>query len=130
MLERAVATGRAPTLRTIMARGAYVDDCVAAFPSVTPTCAASIATGTGPDEHQIPSMNWYSRAERRYVEYGSSFSAARRFGIAKQLTDTVFNMNMEHLPAEVPKIGRASCRERGWITVVSVALKQKWMLSR
>jgi hypothetical protein len=97
MLERAVATGRAPALARIMERGAYVDDMVAAFPSVTPTCAASIATGTGPDEHHIPSMNWYSRAERRYVEYGSSFSASRRFGITQQLTDTVYNMNGAHL---------------------------------
>ena len=97
MLERAVATGRAPVLRAIMARGAYVDDCVAAFPSVTPTCAATIATGAGPDEHHIPSMNWYWRAERRYVEYGSSFSASRRFGLTRQLTDTVYNMNGTHL---------------------------------
>ena len=55
MLERAVEQGRAPTLKAIMERGAYVDDCVAAFPSVTPVCAASIATGTGPDQHRIPS---------------------------------------------------------------------------
>jgi hypothetical protein len=101
MLERAVATGRAPALQTIMARGVYVDDCVAAFPSVTPTCAATIATGAGPDEHHIPSMNWYSRAERRYVEYGSSFSASRRFGLTRQLTDTVYNMNGAHLSKEV-----------------------------
>src|SRR3954465_13811311 len=101
MLERAVATGRAPTLAAIMHRGAYVGDCVAAFPSVTPTCAASIATGLGPDEHHIPSMNWYSRAERRYVEYGSSFSASRRFGLTRQLTDTVYNMNGAHLSKDV-----------------------------
>ena len=54
MLERAIATGRAPTLQLLMERGHYVDDCVAAFPSVTPVCAASIATGTGPGEHEIP----------------------------------------------------------------------------
>ena len=35
-LERAVADGRAPSLAAIIERGAYVDDCVAAFPSVTP----------------------------------------------------------------------------------------------
>src|SRR6185369_11353380 len=39
MLERAIALGRAPTLARIAERGAYVDDCVAAFPSVTPVCA-------------------------------------------------------------------------------------------
>ncbi|HZC29158.1 MAG TPA: alkaline phosphatase family protein, partial [Gaiellaceae bacterium] len=93
MLERAIATGRAPALKAIVERGTYVDECCAAFPSVTPVCAASIATGTRQDRHRIPSMNWYHREEGRYVEYGSSFSASRRFGIARQLTDTVFNMN-------------------------------------
>src|SRR3954453_20264282 len=107
MLERAVATGRAPTLRTIMQRGAYVDACVAAFPSVTPTCAASIATGTGPDEHHIPSMNWFSRAERRYVEYGSSFSSSRRFGLTRQVTETVYNMNGANLSKGVKTVFEA-----------------------
>lgn len=101
MLERAVSTGRAPALQAILERGVYVDDSVAAFPSVTPVCAASIATGAGPDAHHIPSMNWFSRAERRYVEYGSSFSASRRFGITRQLTDTVYNMNGHHLSPDV-----------------------------
>src|SRR5918912_1031585 len=104
MLERAIATGRAPALKAIVERGTYVDECCAAFPSVTPVCAASIATGTRQDRHRIPSMNWYHREEGRYVEYGSSFSASRRFGIARQLTDTVFNMNAEHLPADVPTV--------------------------
>ena len=42
-------------------------------------------------------MNWYHREEDRYVEYGSSFRAAQRFGIGRQLTDTVYNMNRAHL---------------------------------
>src|SRR5207237_4164220 len=49
MLERAIATGRAPALGRIRQEGVYVDDCVAAFPSVTPVCAATITTGVGPD---------------------------------------------------------------------------------
>jgi hypothetical protein len=101
MLERAVRSGRAPVLAQVMERGSYVDGCVAAFPSVTPTCAASIATGTGPDEHRIASMNWYSRDEHRYVEYGSSFSASRKVGLTRQLTDTVYNMNGAHLSRDV-----------------------------
>jgi Type I phosphodiesterase / nucleotide pyrophosphatase len=104
MLERAINTGRAPALQAIMERGTYVEDCCAAFPSVTPTCAATITTGVRQDAHRIPSMNWYHRDERRYVEYGSSFSASRRFGIARQLTDTIYNMNLEHLPADVPTV--------------------------
>ncbi|HLJ04047.1 MAG TPA: alkaline phosphatase family protein [Solirubrobacteraceae bacterium] len=101
MLERAVATGRAPALARLMQEGVYVDDCVAAFPSVTPVCAATITTGVGPDEHWIPSMNWYHREEARYVEYGSSFSASRQFGVLRSLTDTVYRMNAEHLSHDV-----------------------------
>ena len=70
MLERAVAAGVAPTLRALMDSGRYVPDCVAAFPSVTPVCAASIVTGVGQEEHLIPGMNWYHRDEERYIEYG------------------------------------------------------------
>ena len=62
-------------------RGTYVRDCVSTFPSVTPVASAAIATGAGPGEHHIPSMNWYHRGEERYVEYGSSFQATRAFGV-------------------------------------------------
>jgi predicted AlkP superfamily pyrophosphatase or phosphodiesterase len=104
MLERAIATGRAPALARIRDQGVYVDDCVAAFPSVTPVCAASITTGVGPDRHLIPSMNWYHREEARYVEYGSSFSASRQFGVLRSLTDTVYRMNAEHLSHDVDTV--------------------------
>src|SRR3954465_4787263 len=96
MLERAIATGRAPALRAIVERGTYVDEGCAAFPSGTPVCAASIATGTRQDRHRIPSMNWYHRDERRYVEYGSSFSASRRVGIPPPPQHTAFNTTAQH----------------------------------
>ncbi len=104
MLERAVAAGEAPTLAALMERGLYVPDCVAAFPSVTPVCAASIVTGTWQDRHHIPGMCWYDRAERRYVEYGSSFRASQRVGLTRQLTDTVYNMNGAHLSRDTPTV--------------------------
>ncbi len=104
MLERAIATGRAPALQRIREEGVYVDDCVAAFPSVTPVCAATITTGVGPDQHWIPSMNWYHREEARYIEYGSSFSASRQFGVLRSLTDTVYRMNAEHLSHDVDTV--------------------------
>jgi predicted AlkP superfamily pyrophosphatase or phosphodiesterase len=104
MLERAIASGRAPALARIRQEGVYVPDCVAAFPSVTPVCAATITTGAGPDRHLIPSMNWYHREEGRYVEYGSSFSASRQAGVLRSLTDTVYRMNAEHLSRDVETV--------------------------
>jgi hypothetical protein len=97
VLEQVISDGQAPHLAAIMKRGVYVDDCAAAFPSVTPVCTASIATGAGPEEHRIPGMNWFHRAEGRYVEYGSSFQASRAFGIHTSLTDTIYNLNLAHL---------------------------------
>ena len=97
MLDRAIEEGRAPALAALRERGTYVRDCVSTFPSVTPVAAAAIATGCGPGEHHIPSMNWYHRGEERYVEYGSSFPATRAFGVVRSLYDTVYNMNMAHL---------------------------------
>jgi hypothetical protein len=104
MLARAVEAGVAPMLATLIERGRFIPDCVAAFPSVTPVCAASIVTGTAQEEHLIPGMNWFHREEHRYVEYGSSFRAAQRFGIVRQLTDTVYNMNRAHLSPGTPTV--------------------------
>jgi hypothetical protein len=104
MLSAGVEAGRMPALATLIERGRFVSDAVSVFPSVTPVCAASIATGVGQDRHRIPGMNWYQRGEERYVEYGSSFRASLRFGLARQLTDTIYNMNGEHLAREAPTV--------------------------
>jgi hypothetical protein len=97
MLDQAVAAGDAPALAALLERGTYIRDCVSTFPSVTPVASAAIATGCGPGEHHIPSMNWFHRGEERYVEYGSSLAATRAFGIVRSLYDTVYNMNLAHL---------------------------------
>jgi len=107
VLERARREGVTPTLSALIERGLYVRECTAAFPSVTPVCAGSITTGVWQDRHGIPGMNWYEREEERYVEYGSSLRAAQRFGIARQLTDTVYNLNQAHLARDVPTIFEA-----------------------
>ena len=104
MLDRAIAEGRAPALQTLVERGVYIDDCVSVFPSVTPVASATITTGTTPDSHHIPAMNWFLRGEERYVEYGSSFPATRTFGVVRSLFDTVYNMNLAHLSRATPTI--------------------------
>jgi hypothetical protein len=83
MLDQAVAEGHAPALAALLERGTYIRDCISTFPSVTPVASAAIATGCGPGEHHIPSMNWFHRGEERYVEYGSSLAATRAFGIVR-----------------------------------------------
>ncbi len=100
MLDRAITEGRAPALSALRERGLYVRDSVAAFPSLTPVCAASIATGLSVDVHEVPATNWYHRGEERYVEYGSSFAATQAHGVRRSLIDTVYNLNLAHLTRE------------------------------
>ncbi|MGE4425110.1 MAG: alkaline phosphatase family protein [Solirubrobacteraceae bacterium] len=105
-LRRAIDEGRAPLLARAVREGA-MHESIAAFPSVTPVCATALATGARQDGHRIPGMNWWDRSRGRYVEYGSSFPASRRLGIARQLADTVYNLNGRHLAPELPTVFEA-----------------------
>ena len=96
VFERAVESGAAPTLASLAEHGRYGRG-VSAFPSLTPVCLSSIATGAHPDVHRIPHLVWYDRAERRLVEYGSSFGAIRAAGTRRSILDAIFNMNERHL---------------------------------
>jgi len=96
MLEGSLGTATAPWLTRLAEHGTY-RRAVSVFPSLTPVCLSSIATGAFPDIHEIPHLVWYHRAERRLVEYGSSFGAMRAAGARQAFRDTIVNMNASHL---------------------------------
>jgi len=96
MFEAAVDSGRAQVLALLAEQGSY-QRAISTFPSLTPVCLSSIATGAHPDVHEIPHLVWYQRAERRLVEYGSSFAALRAAGFGRSLRNTILNMNRHHL---------------------------------
>jgi len=97
-LERGIEQGRLPTLARLVEVGSYTHG-VSTFPSVTPVCLSTIATGAPPDVHGIPHLAWYHRSERRLVEYGSSLAAVRAAGFRGTLRDSVVAMSAEHLDA-------------------------------
>ncbi|MGZ4257797.1 MAG: alkaline phosphatase family protein [Gaiellaceae bacterium] len=96
VFEDAVESGATPALAFLAEHGSYGRG-VSTFPSLTPVCLSSIATGAHPDVHRIPHLVWYHRGERRVVEYGSSFAAIRAAGTRRSIRDAVFNMNEQHL---------------------------------
>jgi hypothetical protein len=96
MLETSLGTAATPTL-TALAEHGTLGRATTTFPSLTPVCLSSIATGAHPDVHEIPHLVWWHRDERRLVEYGSSFGAARAAGLGRTLRDTLVGMNAEHL---------------------------------
>ena len=104
--ERAVESGRAPALSYLAEHGDY-RLATSVFPSLTPVCLSSIATGAGPGVHHIPSLVWWNRHERRIVEYGSSFAALRAAGLSQSLLDPIFNMNARHLSRDAVTVYEA-----------------------
>ena len=96
VFEAAVGDGRAPALSFLAEHGRYTR-AVSTFPSLTPVCLSSLATGGHPDVHHIPHLVWYDRERARVVEYGSSFAALRAAGMARSILDAIINMNRLHL---------------------------------
>ena len=96
VFERAVEGRTAPALAFLAEHGSYAR-AISTFPSLTPVCASSIATGAHPDVHHIPHLVWFDRDARRLVEYGSSFGAVVVAGTRRSLVDTIFNMSGRHL---------------------------------
>src|SRR5919199_5732326 len=87
--ERAVEERSTPALAYLADQGRYAR-AVSVFPSLTPVCLSSIATGGGPDVHHITHLVWNHRGERRVVEYGSSWGAIKAAGMARSIVDTIF----------------------------------------
>src|SRR5215470_11535527 len=104
--ERAVESGRAPALSFLAEHGNY-RQVTSVFPSLTPVCLTSIATGAGPDVHHIPHLVWYHRQEHRVVEYGSSFAAIRAAGMSRSILDAILWMNQRHLSRDAVTIYEA-----------------------
>src|SRR4051795_5470422 len=106
VFEAAVESGSAPALASLAAAGSY-RRAVSTFPSLTPVCLSSIATGAHGDVHEIPHLVWWHRGERRLVEYGSSFAAMRAAGLARGLRDTIVDLNERHLSKKAETVYEA-----------------------
>jgi len=106
MFEAAVGDDRTPALSFLAEQGRY-SRAVSTFPSLTPVCLSSIATGAHPDVHRIPHLVWYDRERARLVEYGSSFRAVRAAGMTRAIFDTIINLNRLHLGAEAVTVYEA-----------------------
>jgi predicted AlkP superfamily pyrophosphatase or phosphodiesterase len=104
--EAALGDGRVPTLSFLAEHGRYTR-AISTFPSLTPVCLASIATGAHPNVHHIPHLVWYDRARSRLVEYGSSFAALRAAGMRRSLLDTIINLNRVHLGSDAVTVYEA-----------------------
>jgi hypothetical protein len=95
-LERGIEAGSLPALCYLAEHGSYARG-ASVFPSVTPVCLSSIATGVFPDGHGIPHLVWLDRTAPRVIEYGSSLGAMLATGVRATARDSVVELSRSHL---------------------------------
>ncbi|MCL6611242.1 MAG: alkaline phosphatase family protein [Peptococcaceae bacterium] len=114
-LRRALDRKMVPAMEFLKSRGFFTDRCVSVFPTMTPTCASTIATGAPPSDHLVPGFVWFSRRERRIVNYGISPLAVRKMGVRRVIQDLLFNLNHIQLSRKVKTLYE-SLEEAGYTT--------------
>jgi Type I phosphodiesterase / nucleotide pyrophosphatase len=140
-LERCLEQGRLPALSLLREHGTYTT-ATTTFPSVTPVCLSTIATGSHPDVHLIPHLVWFHRTEQRLVEYGSSLAAVRAVGARRSLRDAIVGMSRDHLSPAATTVFEAvedaglvaaavnfTCyrgRERHFVRLPQPARRDRW----
>ncbi|WP_170230250.1 alkaline phosphatase family protein [Aneurinibacillus danicus] len=90
-----------PALSLMMSRGAYWNNCATIFPTMSASVDASLITGVYPEEHRIPGLVWYSRKERRIVNYINGSKSVWRIGVKKCTQDVLIEMNEKHMSRDV-----------------------------
>ncbi|WP_366921491.1 alkaline phosphatase family protein [Metallumcola ferriviriculae] len=96
-----------PALQFLRNNGFYHKDCVSVFPTMTPTAAASIATGHHPDRHGIGGFIWYHPTEKRIVNYGATPMAIKQIGAKQVIKELIYNLNTRHLSPSIPTLYEA-----------------------
>ena len=104
VVERELAAGNLPALAHLLRHGRLDLNCASIFPTVTPACLTSLATGVGPDRHGITGVLWYNREADRYVHYWPYPQSLYWGTIDHVITDFFLKLNAEHLSREVKTI--------------------------
>ncbi|HEY9722497.1 MAG TPA: alkaline phosphatase family protein, partial [Oscillatoriaceae cyanobacterium] len=104
MVEQELAAGHLPALGYLVRHGRLDLNCSSIFPTVTPACLTSLATGVGPDMHGITGVLWYNREADRYVHYWPYPQSLMWGTIDHVIEDFFLRLNAEHLSPAVRTI--------------------------
>jgi hypothetical protein len=104
MVQKELEAGRLPALAALVRHGQLTTNCSSIFPTVTPACLTSLATGVGPDQHGITGVLWYNRLQDRYVHYWPYPQSLVWGTIDHVIEDFFLRLNKEHLSKDVKTI--------------------------
>ena len=105
-IKQAVSEGRLPNFKRLMEKGVFLEDCMTAFPSITPTCWSAICTGApasvnGALCHEVHKPG--THPEQLYTPYSSDLIRAERFW------EAAAKIGKTALLFDVPCSGPAKC---------------------
>ncbi|MET3697595.1 predicted AlkP superfamily pyrophosphatase or phosphodiesterase [Bacillus oleivorans] len=103
-LEVAVQTGHAPALQFLMEKGIYISNMVSSFPTMSVTIDSSLLTGTYPDKHHIPGLNWFDVSNNEIINYGTGFRETFRLGADRFISNMLYRLNNNDLSGDVTTI--------------------------
>lgn len=81
VVQRYISEGHLPNLKRLSERGAWFEHCLPAFPTITPTCWSTIATGAPPGVHGVTCHQIHepgSRFDRPLSGYRSEMTQGER----------------------------------------------------
>jgi hypothetical protein len=104
MVQRELRLGHLPALQTLLRHGQLASECASIFPSVTPACLTSLATGHAPDQHGITGVLWYHRLMDRHVHYWPCPQSLYWRTLDRVIQDFFLRLNGEHLSTNIETI--------------------------
>ncbi|WP_027415086.1 alkaline phosphatase family protein [Aneurinibacillus terranovensis] len=111
-----------PTLSSLAARGAFWDNCVSVFPTVSASIDSSLMCGCYPEEHAVPGLVWYSHEEKRIVNYINGWKAVWRMGLTRCAEDVLIGLNEQHLNPNTTTIFEELARDSKTCASINMAV--------
>ncbi|GAA0137135.1 hypothetical protein YSY43_39760 [Paenibacillus sp. YSY-4.3] len=103
-VDRGIEQKELPTLQYLIERGQYYKDMVSSFPTMSVTIDSSLLTGSYPDRHHVPALNWYSVGDNKLINYGTGPTEVMKIGVNQVMADALMHLNGSHLNPELPTI--------------------------
>ncbi|MBN2909397.1 alkaline phosphatase family protein [Polycladomyces sp. WAk] len=113
-IDKGIRLGRLPSLSRLIRHGQYKKDMVSVFPTMSVVIDQSLITGTYPDQHRIPALQWYNPQEGRVINYGDTIAHVRQQGILRTAR-WFLDYNQRHLNPRTETIHEALLR-RGYLS--------------
>ncbi|TFB24032.1 hypothetical protein E3U55_04255 [Filobacillus milosensis] len=100
----AIKKNKAPAIKFLMNHGTFIPNMVSSFPTMSVTIDSSLLTGTYPDQHKIPGLNWFNGNKKQKINYGTGFRETIGIGFSDSVINMFDRLNNEDLSKGVTTI--------------------------